>query len=234
MSYCVNCGVELDATAKACPLCHTKIYNPKQPVSAELPTPYPTVKGYSEPAETTEFTIIMTIVLLTTALVCGFLNFFTIRLGYWSFYVAGVCAVLWVFFIPLFFPKRSNIYLQLALNGISIALFLALIARIHPNGHWYLHIALPVTAFGTLLLEIIFIFSVHLKSSLLIRTAVSVAAAAVFCLVIEASIDLHLRSMLSLQWSAIVATCAAAIDTILMTIYLREGLRREIRRRMHF
>ena len=25
MSYCVHCGVELDATASFCPLCHTRV-----------------------------------------------------------------------------------------------------------------------------------------------------------------------------------------------------------------
>lgn len=29
MSYCVNCGVELDASAKICPLCNTPVINPK-------------------------------------------------------------------------------------------------------------------------------------------------------------------------------------------------------------
>ena len=31
MSYCVNCGVELDASATKCPLCDTPVYNPKAP-----------------------------------------------------------------------------------------------------------------------------------------------------------------------------------------------------------
>ena len=66
MSYCVNCGVELDATATACPLCNTKIYNPNQPVATDIPTPYATVKGHTEPVKQTyEFAILMTIIFLT-------------------------------------------------------------------------------------------------------------------------------------------------------------------------
>ena len=45
MSYCVNCGVELDITATACPLCNTKIYNPNQPVATDVAPPYATKKG---------------------------------------------------------------------------------------------------------------------------------------------------------------------------------------------
>lgn len=234
MSYCVNCGVELDATATACPLCNTKIYNPNQPPAADLPTPYATVKGHTEPVKTKEFTILMSIVLVVSSLVCLFLNFFTIQIGHWSYYVVGICAMLWVFMIPLFFPNKTNIYVQLALNGISIALFLALVSWLHPNNRWYEHIALPIIGLGTILLEIIFVFAIKLKSSLLIKTVISVAAIAIICMAIEIVIDLHLRNYFYLRWSAIVAACALVIDIVLMTIYLLEGLRAEIRRRMHF
>ena len=66
MSYCVNCGVELDVTASACPLCNTKVYNPNQPVATDVPPPYATVKGHTEPVKMKEFTILMSIVLVVT------------------------------------------------------------------------------------------------------------------------------------------------------------------------
>ena len=30
MSYCVNCGVELEASLRECPLCHTPVINLKE------------------------------------------------------------------------------------------------------------------------------------------------------------------------------------------------------------
>ena len=234
MSYCVNCGVELDVTATACPLCHTKIYNLNQPPATDVPTPYATVKGHTEPVKTHEFTILVTTVLFVTSMVCLFLNRFSIQFGLWSYYVAGICAMLWIFMIPMFFPKKSNIYVHVALNGISIAAFLALVSWLHPNNHWYRDIALPIVGLGTILLEIIFIFAIRLKSSMLMKTIISIAAIAVFCVVTEIVIDLHLRGSFFLVWSAIVASCSLAIDIVLLTIYLLEGLRAEIRKRMHF
>lgn len=234
MSYCVNCGVELDATAKACPLCHTKIYNPQQPPATDIPTPYPTIKGSTESVKRTEFTILMSIILITTAIVCVLLNLFTIQIGKWSFYVVGICAMLWVFMLPHFFPKKRNISTNLALDGLSIALFLALVSWMHPGNQWYPHIALPIVILGTLLLEIIFSFSHYRKSSMIVMTAVWVAAIGIICVATEMVIDLHLYESFYLTWSAIVLTCCIAIDIILVTIRLREGLRAEIRRRMHF
>ena len=45
MSYCVHCGVELDATASFCPLCHTRVLDPGQPVDTVSPKPFPTRRG---------------------------------------------------------------------------------------------------------------------------------------------------------------------------------------------
>lgn len=42
MSYCVNCGVELDSTASFCPLCRTPVVNPRQPVDTGSSPPFPT------------------------------------------------------------------------------------------------------------------------------------------------------------------------------------------------
>ena len=48
MSYCVNCGVELDASAKQCALCGTPVYHPDKPpveaTEAALPfSPVPVI-----------------------------------------------------------------------------------------------------------------------------------------------------------------------------------------------
>lgn len=235
MSYCVNCGVELDATASACPLCNTKIYNPNQPAATDVPTPYATVKGHTESVKPTyEFAILMSIIFLTTSAVCVFLNNFTIQIGNWSFYVIGICAMLWVFLLPAFFPQKVNVFGAIALDGMIIALNIGIVSWLHPGSGWYFHIALPIIILTTLLLEIVFTFIYHLKSSMIGKTAICVSAIAVLCMSIEIVIDLYFRDYFYLRWSAIVATCAVVIDIVLLTIYLQEGLRAEIRRRMHF
>ena len=45
MSYCVNCGVELDVSAHACPLCGTPVVNPRCPVDETAQPPFPLRKG---------------------------------------------------------------------------------------------------------------------------------------------------------------------------------------------
>lgn len=97
MSYCVNCGVELDKTCEVCPLCNTKVVNPKQPPDTTAPKPFPSLEGHAEPVDRADITILMTVMLATTAVVCGLLNLFFFQYGSWSLYVIGICVVLWIF-----------------------------------------------------------------------------------------------------------------------------------------
>ncbi len=106
MSYCVNCGVELDKTCSVCPLCNTRVINPNQPVDTVSPKPYPVNKGYVDSGIRKETAILMAVCLATTAVVCGLLNLLFITFSHWSFYVIGICIVLWIFCLPVFFPTK--------------------------------------------------------------------------------------------------------------------------------
>lgn len=234
MSYCVNCGVELDRTCKSCPLCHTPVCNPKQPVDTISPKPFPDIKGVEKPVQRMEYTILFTIIFVTTALVCLFLNHFVFSAGNWSFYVSGICAVLWIFLLPFFFPEKIHPALSLLLDGISIASFLFLIALLHPGDGWYFHIALPITALATLLILILYLFTLRRRTSFITRSALVIGNIAILCAVIELLVKFHSQTPLSLSWSAVVLTCCAAIDAILITIFHLKGVRREFRKRMHF
>ena len=45
MSYCVNCGVELDASLGKCPLCNTPVINPSKLEEITRTSPYPKESG---------------------------------------------------------------------------------------------------------------------------------------------------------------------------------------------
>ena len=66
MSYCVNCGVELDETLRRCPLCGTEVINPNQR-SAPDPAarPFPSkVEQLERRAVRRFFTVMATLMLL--------------------------------------------------------------------------------------------------------------------------------------------------------------------------
>ena len=63
MSYCVQCGVELDSTAGRCPLCGTPVYNPNQPVDRTSPPPFPAIRQEVAPIDRRELAVAVTAVL---------------------------------------------------------------------------------------------------------------------------------------------------------------------------
>ena len=62
MSYCVNCGVELDASAEACPLCNTPVINPKEIPYSKKMTPFPKEKGQVELVKRKDLAILLSVV----------------------------------------------------------------------------------------------------------------------------------------------------------------------------
>ncbi len=101
MSYCVNCGVELDETASFCPLCHTPVYNPNQPVNeAKTKTLSHRAQGGS-PSSKLPIAILISTVLASVAVCCGILNLFLKTQHTWSLYVIGAAIMLWIWTVPL-------------------------------------------------------------------------------------------------------------------------------------
>lgn len=234
MSYCVNCGVELDKTCQVCPLCQTPVLNPRQPVDTVSPPPYPSKKGVTEIGSNREFTILITIILVTTAVVCTLLNHFMFTWSHWSIYVAGLCALLWIILLPMFFPGKIHACVCLALNGVGLAAYLGIISILHPGNGWYVDIALPMAALGTVSIIIFYYFTLKRRSSFITKTVLFLGNLGVLCAVIELLIHDHYGHPIALSWSAIVLVCCASIDFILIILSFMKGPREEIRRRMHF
>lgn len=234
MSYCVNCGVELDKTCGTCPLCQTPVYNPHQPIDRLSPPPFPVKKGTVEPVTNREFTILMSTVFATIAVVCFILNQWVFSRTHWSLYVIGVCIAFWIFLLPVFFQNTIKTWMSLIFNGVVIAAYLAMISYLHPGNGWYLDIGLPITVLGTILLLNYYYFSFKRRSSLISRTALFFGSLGVLCTAIEILSDLHAKRPLGLSWSGIVLTCCVTLDIVLITISFLTGIRAEIRRRIHF
>ena len=159
MSYCVNCGVELDKTRASCPLCQTVVYNPNQPVDLTSPTPYPKNPGKSEKVDHKELTSLMSIVFVTISVVCALLNWFVFTKTHWSYYIIGGFALLWVFLLPVFFRDKLSPFGSIALDGLGVALYVGMVAWLHPGQGWYLEIALPIIFISTVLTLIGFHFN---------------------------------------------------------------------------
>ncbi len=234
MSYCVNCGVELDATRASCPLCNTKVYNPNSPVDTNSPTPYPKDVGASEQVDSREMMSLLTIILVTASVVCGALNWLVYDRTRWSLYIIGLFVMLWVYLLPVFLREKLNPFLAIALDGAVMGLYVGMIAVLHPGQGWYPEIALPIILLGTLLFEIFFLFTVRMKTSRLTKFIIVFAIIAAVCVAVQVLTGFHFNRHIRLTWSAVVLACCLAIDVILFALRHHKGARNELRKRMHF
>ena len=234
MSYCVNCGVELDASLQTCPLCHTPVINPKEIKNAVPDFPYPQEKGQVEVVKRKDLGLLITIVLSATALSCGLLNLLVFTGTSWSLLIIGICILLFVFAFPAVIYTKLPIYLSLLFDGIAIAVYLYLITYLTPSKRWFWQLAVPIVLLVTALMEI-FTFLLRKLPVSIISTAIYLfAEAAVLCAGIELFIDRFTGSPLRLSWSAVVLTACGIIVVALVTILSKRRLRDAVQRRLHF
>ena len=167
MSYCVHCGVELDATASFCPLCHTRVLDPGQPVDTASPKPFPTRRGEVAPAAKQEVALLITAMLASVAVCCGVLNLFLRADRMWSLYVIGASAMLWLWLVPPLLARGMHLLLRLLLDIAAVALYVYLISVDLNGGDWYLGLAAPIILWGgAILLLLGLVLRVYRRSAL--------------------------------------------------------------------
>ena len=214
MSYCVNCGVELDASARECPLCNTPVVNPREqmlqkgqgsPGGADK-TPFPKEKGQVETVKRKDLGILLSMVVLASAATCGILNLFVFQGVPWSLAVIGAGVILWVFMIPAVIYTRQSIYVSLLLDGAAVSLYLYMLTFLVDSSGWCFGLGLPITALVTAIAELMTLCVRILPRSFLTVSLYLFTAIGLLCLGLELLIRRYLESEMRLSWSAVVLT----------------------------
>ena len=122
MSYCVNCGVELDPSAKTCPLCGTPAWHPE----LDAPPYFPANSAAVQPASRREAAILLTAMLVSVSLCCGLLNLFLPTDRPWSLYVIGAAVMLWVWFTLPMVLRRLPVFFRLTADVAAIGIYVLL------------------------------------------------------------------------------------------------------------
>ena len=234
MSYCVNCGVELESSLQECPLCHTPVINPKETGREIPPSPYPTDKGQVEVVKRKDLGILLSVVLTATGVTCLLLNLLVFGQSLWSLLVIGICICLFVFTFPAVYYSKMPIYVSLLADGIAVAVYLYMIAYLTPSTDWFWQLGLPIVMLVTLCMEIFTFLLKKIPFSVLSGALCLFIEIPLFCAALELMIRRMLLDPLRLTWSAVVLTVCAIIDVALITILVKKRLRNEVRRRLHF
>ncbi len=235
MSYCVNCGVELHASAKKCPLCNTPVIDPNRPKEAEdALSPFPEKAGQVESVKRKDLGILLTMVTLASAGTCGLLNVLVFRESLWSLVVLGACAIVWIVLEPFVICRRQSVYLSLLLDGAAVVFLLYMITFLSGSDEWFFGLGVPLTVLVTAVAELFAFCTYQLPRSFLTVTLYFFTSAGLLCLGVELLIDRYLHGDIRLSWSAVVLTVCGILDIALITMLSRRRLRDSVRRRLHF
>lgn len=234
MSYCVNCGVELDASLERCPLCNTPVINPNEVTHTRTVPPFPKEKGQVEVVKSKDLAILLSVSLTAASVVCALLNLLVFQGSAWSLYAIGACVVLWVLAIPAIIYTKLPIYLCLILDGLAIGLYQYLISFNTQSHDWFYELALPITVLITAT-ALAFTFLLKKVSHAFLMVGIYFfSGIAILCAGIELLIERFLHVSYHLTWSAVVLSICAVIVIAFITILSRARLRNAVRRRLHF
>lgn len=240
MSYCVNCGVELDASARECPLCNTPVLNPGEIEkhtrrNYQVPrSPFPEEKGQVETVKRKDFGILLSVVVLATVVTCGVLNIFVFTGALWSLAVIGACVILWVIMIPVVIYSKLSIYFSLLFDGAAVALYLYMLTFLSGSSGWFMGLGLPIAVLVTALAELMTLCIRRLPRTFLTVSLYLFTATGLLCLGLEMLIRWYLERQIFLRWSAVVLTVCVILDIAVITMLSRRRLRNEVRKRLHF
>lgn len=234
MSYCVNCGVELEASLRECPLCHTPVINPMEADKEKPSSPYPSDKGQVEEVKRKDLGILLSVVLTATAVTCLLLNLLVFDHSLWSLLVIGICICLFVFTFPMVYYPRMPLSVSLLADGAAVAVYLYMISYLTPSTVWFWKLGFPIVVLVILNMEVFALLARLVPFSLLSGALCLFIEIPLFCAALEIMIRRMMLDPVRLTWSAVVLTVCAIIDVALITILVKKRLRNEVRRRLHF
>ena len=233
MSYCVNCGVELNPAATACPLCQTPVVNPQQVPDPGAPAFFPTRPTEISPVSRLHLALLLTAMLASMAGCCALLNLFLRPQTPWSLFVVGAAAMLWIWFALPLLVRSAPGWLKLTLDVVAVGLYVYLISLALDDGAWFAPLALPILILAAVL---VFLLSWLLRDgrrSILTTLILILVAVAVFLLGVELFYDLFRYDSWSPSWSLIVCAVCLGLCIPLLVVRRVPALREEARRRFH-
>lgn len=235
MSYCVNCGVELEKGEKYCPLCHVEVLNPKAPWQEPVERPYPRyLETLVHRIDRRYFATLAGLILLIPILITFLLDILDGSGLSWSAYIVGAMALLFIFIVFPFYFKRYHTVIFLSVNCAAILLYLLFIERMN-GGHWFVGIGLPVTVAASIGIIILALLFTKKNGMTMLKKCASVLfALGLFVLVVEVIIRLNETAPFDLKWSLYALIPCAILGVAALILEHRKNVKEEIRRRLFY
>ncbi len=229
MPLCPNCGVELAAEAKTCPLCGASM---KTGQASQGP------EHFLDPEDKEKLTIeerrtigweVLTVSSGIAAVVVSAVNLIDTRSLTWALYPLASLATLWLLIsIPLKFRNRPPLAIFIALAAVP--LFLISLNLIEGPLGWSIRIAVPIALMVEASAGAAVLAVAKAKRKGPNVLAFGLLAASASCIGIESTISTQVFGFVTLTWSAIVASALVPVSGFLLYLHHRVSKRANLRK----
>ncbi len=235
MSYCVNCGVELDPSQKACPLCDTPVINPNESMDMEAIPPYPN--------EDTEMivesmrrssAILITMIFVIPLILCPLCNFIITGRLTWSIYVIISVIYTWVVLVtPIVLHRRRFLTGCLFVDFAATGVFLYVLNQFAmPEHNWFMKLAMPILLLVMAgIFMCIFVYRITHRAVTVISAGLAVSGCV--SMFVEYLILSFIGKPVVFIWSVPVIISCFGAAILLMVISKMTKFKSSFRKRMH-
>lgn len=235
MSYCVNCGVELDDSAKKCALCDTPVINPNKPNSADAETesPFGQIMHVPKQVKKRFVALVITLVMLIPCIVCFFVNAFVFKGSFWSVYVVATTFLLWILFVLPFFIKNYRAYFMWAFDTLAVSLYVYVFYVMGKGlDKWYTNCALPIILVNAFLVLAYLIWVRFKKRNSILKALVIFAEIAVTSFVTGLLLSVGTPWPYMAEIGFTLALCILAVVGFLTYCYFSKSMRKWLSERL--
>lgn len=235
MSYCVNCGVELEKSQKRCPLCNTPVINPNESTQINVIPPYPDNDTTTVVRKIRRMTVLLiSIILLVPFIICPVCDYIISGGLSWSVYVMTSVILGWGYIVPPIVLKHNVVVKCTFIDYFSTMLFLYMVnMKVTPDRNWFEGIALPILSY---IMAVILIYAVLVRCfniSTVIYVSLGFVFVAVLNILIEYMIMVYNKMPDGFVWSMPVAISCVGVALLILVVSRITGLTAVIRKRMH-
>ncbi|NLA77283.1 MAG: zinc ribbon domain-containing protein, partial [Clostridiales bacterium] len=213
MSYCVNCGVELDDSAKKCALCSTPVINPNKLSvgEADVQPPYPDRIVIPKGVRRRYTAALITIIMVIPNIICAIANLLVPSSGLWSLYVVASSVLVWVLFLVPFLMKKIRVYLMWAFDTFAAAAYTYVFYAALKGHGWFWTLALPLILTVSAMALFMILWLRRERRGKLNIIVVLLAYASLFSLLADGLIHYFYMDSFTVSVSIIIAASCAAL-----------------------
>lgn len=223
MKYCANCKVTVAGPAARCPLCQGSLQKNEEPdVRGDIFPRIPdTLHKHSL------FFRILILASVVAAVTCVAINLILPKHGWWSLFVLGGLACMWIS-LAVAFHYRRNVPKSI-LYQVAVVCVLVILWDYYTGWRgWSIDYVVPVACVVAMLVLAITarIFKLNLGSFIMYFTI-----SALFAIV---PMIFYLLGMLRVVYPSLICVAGSVISLAALMIFEGDNMRKELKRRLHF